>query len=169
MRDFQLESIPEARGLLMTNRIVVGALAMGVVMFGGIAVTIALTTPEAPIDLPIVSFIMGFFGAIVLVMSFIVPGLIAAQSRKQISAESTESKAKSLLTVFATKTLIGCALCEGGALGNLVAFIVEQQWWSLGIVGVLLLAILSRFPTQAGMENFVREQIELAEMEQGRG
>ena len=44
-----------------------------------------------------------------------------------------------------------------------------QQWWSLGIVGVLLLAILSRFPTQAGIENFVREQIELAEMEQGRG
>jgi len=169
MRDFQLESIPEARGLLMTNRIVVGALAMGVVMFGGIAVTIALTTPEAPKDLPIVSFIMGFFGAIVLVMSFIVPGLIAAQSRKQIRSESTESKARSLLTVFATKTLIGCALCEGGALGNLVAFIVEQQWWSLGIVGVLLLAILSRFPTQAGIENFVREQIELAEMEQGRG
>jgi hypothetical protein len=35
-----------------------------------------------------------------------------------------------------------------------VAFIVEQQWWSLGIAGVLLLAILSRFPTEAGTGKF---------------
>ena len=169
MRDFRLDSIPGSRGVLMTARILVGALAMGVMIFGGIAMALAFANHQAPREgLPIVSYLMAGMGAMTLVMSFVIQNIIIAPLRRELGSIPGDQQAERVLPVYQTRLLIGCACCEGGAIANLVAFIVEQQWWSLGIAGVLLLAILSRFPTETGLESFIREQIELAEMERGR-
>lgn len=152
----------------MTARILVGALATGVMMFGAVAVALALANPQAPKDFPLVSYIMAAMGAGTLVMSFVIPGIVLAPMGRELGAVPGEKQAETVLPSYQTKLLLGCASCEGGAFANLVAFIVEQQWWSVGIAGLLLLVILSRFPTEARLENFVREQIEIAELERGR-
>lgn len=171
MKEFCLEEIPGGNGILWTSRIVVFGLAMGVFAFGLVTTMIVVMNPQNGVkdQLPIVSCIMAFLGASTLLMSFIVPNLAVAQTRRQVRTLSSDDQAQAFLQVFPTKTIIGSACCEGGAFANLIAVIVEQQWWSFGIAGVMLLSLLSRFPTAAGIENFVQQQVELAELERGRG
>jgi len=170
MKEFRLDEIPEGRGLLLTSRIVVFGLAIGVVVFGGVAAGVVFMGPKdaAYVGLPIVSYVMAALAVITLMMSFVMPAVVVAQMRRQVGELSPEKRAVALLPAFQTKTLLGCASCEGGAFGNLVAFISEQQIWTLGIAGVLLLVILGRFPTEAGIENFVQRELEIIELEQGR-
>ena len=69
------------------------------------------------------------------------------------------------LTVFQQKTIIESALVEGAAFFNLIAFLTVGEWWSLGIAGVLLAVLLVPFPTYDRVENWVRYQLELLELE----
>ncbi|MCA9093594.1 MAG: hypothetical protein KDA68_08920 [Planctomycetaceae bacterium] len=170
MKEFRLDEIPEGRGLLMASRILVFALAMGVVVFGGVAAGVVFMGPKdaADVGLPIVSYVMAALAVITLMMSFVIPAVVVAQMRRQVGELSPEKRPVALMPAFQTKTLLGCASCEGGAFGNLIAFISEQQIWTFGIAGVLLLVILSRFPTEAGIENFVQRELEMIELDQGR-
>ena len=70
MKEFRLDEIPEGRGLLMASRILVFALAMGVVVFGGVAAGVVFMGPKdaADVGLPIVSYVMAALAVITLMI-----------------------------------------------------------------------------------------------------
>lgn len=81
-------------------------------------------------------------------------------------ADATD--ADRLLAVYQLVTIVQCALPEGAAFFNLIAYIVDHQVWSLAIVAVLMLWMSSPFPTRDGVANWIGRQLELIELERGQ-
>jgi hypothetical protein len=54
--------------------------------------------------------------------------------------------------------IIGVALLEGAGFFNLVAYMSERQWWTLAIVGVLMLLIAMMFPTLQQFESWSEDK-----------
>ncbi len=63
------------------------------------------------------------------------------------------------MSVFVTRTIVGSALLEGGALANLIAYMLEGQWFSLVLGIVLALGIAAGVPTRDGVESWVERQL----------
>lgn len=121
-------------------QIITAAMVMGVVMFAGISV-LALEALSDPPDGFLLSGMAAGFAGIAFVMHLVVPAVIAKQQARSASAEQ-------LFGVYQTKTIIGLALLEGAAFLNIVAVMVEHNWWSLAVAGGLVFWMLAMFPTQ---------------------
>jgi hypothetical protein len=153
----------QLRQALRPMQIIVATLAFGVVSF--FVVTLFIGSHgggNGPDSNHIVTYVgMGFaiVGAIVWI---ILRDLIARQSRKSVLAGDT----RRLATVYQTRLIISCALLEGIAFLNLVAYLIEHQRMSLVIAGAYLVILLNQFPTLNRLENWVER--ELAEVDQLR-
>ncbi len=160
-----------AGGLVRTAQIIVAALVAGVLIFAG--VVYFMNMGGQPLQgQPMISMVMAALGGTLIVARFFVPGLMVQSSCRSI-ADGTWKPAKSnqpgyvppsndrerLLAVYLTKTIIGAALLEGGAFANLVAYLLEGQWYSLVFGIALALAIAAGMPTQTGVESWVDRQL----------
>lgn len=54
--------------------------------------------------------------------------------------------------------IVEYALLEGACFMNIVAYILERNWWSLGIAGVFVLFMLSNFPTETRFKHYAETQ-----------
>lgn len=122
-------------------------------MFAGIAV-VAVGALNEPPSGSIVSLI----GAVLAVMqsglALFVPNLIVSRTPPQ-QLQTTELRPYSL---FMTRHIIRLALLEGAAFFNIVATIIEHNWWSLGIAGLLVGWMLTQFPTRNRVEAWIARQ-----------
>jgi polyferredoxin len=116
------------------------------------------------------------FAVMALGIRSFVGAAVVASHRKRIASGSWSLNVQSnlpagatngdrLLFVFQQKTIIESALVEGAAFFVLVTFLLVGQWWSLAIVGALITVILVPFPTYDRVEEWVRYQLELMELE----
>ena len=94
------------------------------------------------------------FAAVMIIARFIVPGLIGDPLALVTAGE--------LLGLYQTRLIAGIALLEGAALLNITAFHMEHHWSSLMIAGILMLLMLSSWPTRSKIESWIRIQRELA-------
>lgn len=134
-------------------QIVTGALVMGVLMFAAIAVIAVGAMDEGPAG-RIVSMIAAGMAGIAFVAHLIVPGIVARQAVRHVNVDDTED----LYVVYRTKLIIGLALLEGAAFFCIVTYIIEQQWWTLGIAGGLALWMLIAFPSRHRVEQWIETQ-----------
>jgi hypothetical protein len=111
-------------------------------------------------------------GASVLVLSFVIPGLVVSQTRRQIAkgtapkiGKSEEEDAAALLPIYQTQLIVGAALLEGGAFFATIAYMLERNMMALGLAGVLLAVLLTRFPTIARLRSWLDRQVELLHQE----
>ncbi len=158
-------------GLVRTLQIIVGALAAGVFFFLLIVVVI-LRSPLRPFDpQAIVSLTMAAFALTCIPGRLFVPGLIVNAGCQKIALgiwkplsrqpnqplpDTDEGKLMQLLT---TKTIIGAAIVEGGAFGNLVAYMLEGQSYSIVLAVLGIVAILAAFPTRHGIDDWLQRQL----------
>lgn len=160
--------LPTKSAVLRTSQIIVLALCSGILFFGILAVVINGLPVEIFRSGAVVSLVMAVFGLSMLITRFIVPGAMAAQAWRQIVEQEDGSTADMLGSLaddaprinqaFLTTTIVGSAILEGGALGNLVAYLAEGQLYSLVLAGVLLLGILAGFPTRNTYDNWLARQ-----------
>jgi hypothetical protein len=146
--------------LIRTMQIIAGALIGGVTIFAATAVleTGALDQPSAGQTLASIAA-----GAVLLVMVpfMVIPGYFSASATNTEIDETLSHEHSELFEhcgVYQTRMIIRFALLEGVAFFNTVALIAEHNWWSLAIVGVLVMAMLAMFPTRTKVEYFVEQQ-----------
>jgi len=166
-----------ARSVVRTVQIIVAALAMGVLIFA--SVTVFQRMNQAPQQDALLAYLAVGFAVTALGMRSVIGGLTVANQRKRIAGGtwSIDSRGAGsglptnvtdgdrLLFVFQQKTIIESALLEGAAFFVLISFLIVGQWWSLAVAGMLLMMLVVPFPTYDRVENWVRYQLELMELE----
>jgi hypothetical protein len=140
-------------------QIVVSALVVGVLMFGGFVGLTALKKPPQDTTL---SFIAVGFGALMIVLHVIVPGIV---ERAALANQSVGSGDEQLVRVYFTRTIIAAALLEGAAFLSLVAVMQEHQPWVLGVTAALVVLMVMQIPSRTRIEHWLESR--LMEREQG--
>jgi hypothetical protein len=158
-------------------RIIVVALVMGVVAFSLIAL---LSSGGAKPDRqPIVSFMGLFFAAVMFVAREVVSKFIVASARKKIASggwQSPQQAARQVseeatleekfLFTYRIRLIVRAVPLEGAAFFNLIAFMMDHEWWSFAIAAVFAAINLSTFPSRDGLLSWIDQQIELLALEQ---
>lgn len=138
------------RGMLQTTRIIVFALAAGVISFGLVVLStkglppLILNLNPGPLSLIAISV-----AAISLFMSFVVPKMLSKAIPVNRTPEMSSQKNAPLLMALQqiqTETIIGCAILEGAAFLNLIAAMMEPNLLHLLVAAVVWLFLVARFP-----------------------
>jgi len=143
-QSFSIEQVVRA------TQIITGAMVTGVVTFAAIVVFV-LGALKDPSNGLIMSGIGAAFAGVAFVLHLVIPPLIAAKQGRGADKQQ-------LYGVFQMKMIIGLALLEGAAFFNLVACLVEHNWWSLAVAGGLCFWMLAMFPTRTKIEHWAEAQ-----------
>src|SRR5262249_19527040 len=122
-------------GRLLVMRIMVGAMALGVVTFLVIALVLRAREPglHATQTGELTYVVLGL-AAVLILLQAVVPGLVANSLRRRIAAGTWPPPGApstplddfgKLCALYQTRLLIGAALVEGGAFASLVAYLLE--------------------------------------------
>jgi len=119
--------------------------------------------------IPILTYLSAVVGLMLLPLSFILPGFVATQSLRSAVVRKPDGTLGpnpafagklSPATSFQNSAILGGALNEGPAFLAAIAYLIEQNPIALVVVGVLLAALLLRFPTRDRVERWVALQEE---------
>ncbi|MFV0444525.1 MAG: hypothetical protein ACK5Q5_13225 [Planctomycetaceae bacterium] len=134
-------------------QIIAGALVMGVVLFLVVAIAVlgALRKTSAGEQF---SLIAAGFAIAAWVLHLVLPGAMANAAASGDKSAFVEK----LCTIYQGKTIIALALLEGAAFFNVCALLVEHNWWSLVVIGALLLQMLFEFPTVTRVRQWIETQ-----------
>jgi hypothetical protein len=126
-----------------------------------------------PQSIPILTYLAAGMGAVVLPLSFILPGYIAARNLRSGATGAPDGSsspcknpaaspgpAVTAAGAFQTSAIIGGALNEAPAFLAGVAYLFEQNPIALGVMFVMLAAMLVRFPTLGSVERWIEQQEE---------
>lgn len=146
-------------------QIILGSMAVGVAIFIGVVV-FAIPGPErggggvpdrpGPVAaLPALSVAAYTFTAILLPLSFVIPGVVAESLRKKLAAgkftpqagSSAMGDVDSLAAIYQTRTIVGAALNEAPAFLAAIAYMIERDPIALGLAMALLGVLVARVPT----------------------
>jgi hypothetical protein len=156
------------RAMLTNMRIISAALISGVVVFLAVVLFVMKSDPKP--GSPLLTYIGLAFGAGALVFAFIIPGFVGGSIKQalvegkrvdlppQFKATQDVGIVGNLLFLFQTRLIIGYAILKGAAFFNLVAYMIERQDVSLAIVGLLLAAMLVKFPTRGKVEGWLADE-----------
>jgi len=147
-------ALPVLRRTCLTLQIVVGSLAFGIVVFMVVAL-VQMPGPlrwDPPKDAMEIYFLI--FGTAAFIASFVVPRMITArpiplQNLPNIEATGNPrgDQAISVAAGAHPHTIVGAAFLEGGAFSTLFGVMQQGSGWCLATAIVLLLVLLTRFPT----------------------
>jgi hypothetical protein len=179
-----------------TCQIIVGALIMGVLSFLAVVLFLgvysaapgparggqaaALPLPGGG-SLPLMTALAVVLGVGGLVMSFTVPRMFVATTRRVIARETppatTPRKPSQpalvypagdtgrLLPVYQTQLILGAAINEGMAFFAAIAYMLERHPLALGTAVVLLGGLIVRFPTPDRVNAWLDQQLERIQVE----
>ena len=165
---------------IMTLRIIVIALATGVVAFAITAIVIRMQQAAAPAnDAAGLLTTLGIAAApVAFLLSRFLPALFVAKTRGQIASgqygvpagsNSRETNGPQsslgqlgddgkLFTVYQTKTIISAAVLDGAAFLSIVAFLLGGSLIALGLGLLLALAIVAMFPRTSRVLEWIEAQ-----------
>lgn len=172
------EEIAAVAAKVRTAQIIILALIAGPMSF----LIFVLTQPGPAAPQGNISPIAAGFGALQMVLSIVLPQVLAVVHRKAIaerrpiavnqetmSLTPAANDAEGLMTGWLTRRIIAGALLEGGAFFNIVAYQLERQTYNLAIAAALLVAVATLIPLRTNVESWldgelrtVRDMRELA-------
>ena len=152
----------DVRGL----QIVTGALAGGATMI--LAVMLVMNSFDMNGAPEILSWIGFGMGGMMFIQHMIVPRFIVSNQLRKLSAElqtmSVEEKSASVMGALRSGHIIGCAMLEGAAVLNCVAYMTTSFFGNVIVAGVLIAIIALKIPTNFGMQNRVSDRLQTLEM-----
>lgn len=152
----------DPRQMVWTMQVICGGLMMGVMTFLGIAVFLHIEKGAQPAPAtPIVAYMAAGMAALTIIVRLVISSPVVKSGIKQITAirPVNDIQKLDLYGVYQTKMIVSCALLEGAAFFNLVAFIIDGQLWTLGIVAVLLALMVVGFPTFERVDGWADDQL----------
>jgi hypothetical protein len=170
MMSDDLES-PDVTAQVRVMQIIVAALSVGVLSFGGFVLATGSGAEKAePEILTLGSIVLAVVGG---AMSFVLPALVVSRNRRSIASGTwpaasgnqprqavPDTDAGKLLAVYQTQLIIGAALLEGPAFVGLLAYMLEGHWAGLLVGAVCLLALMAKFPTRHGVQGWLDQQMQ---------
>jgi hypothetical protein len=155
------------QGTILTLRIIVASLAIGVVVFALYAIFANLGKPLGfGTTRDTLGLSMLGFGALQAALGLVFPPVIfrnmAAQPERLAPFAKHGPETVKILSVqqrITTATILGCAMFEGGAFANLVAFLLGNDLANLAAASVLLLGILAHFPVPGRCERKIAVEL----------
>jgi hypothetical protein len=162
-----LASLPPLRQQIMVLRIIVASLAVGVVVFGVVAVSQNLGKQHGlGTHFDVISVFMLLFGVAVLIVGLVLPSLVFRQAKvaPQMAAQYAvhgpdAARALGVMGRIQTATIAGSAVFEGGAFANLFAYMTTAELLNLIMAGILLLGILARFPLPGACARRIEDEL----------
>jgi hypothetical protein len=159
---------------LATLRIIVVALALGPLVFAGYAIAQNAGKPHAlagPLDAQ--SVVLLGAGLLLLGLGLVVPRIVFAAGRNVkptyspvgMTREQAEFVTPELVRIdgilqrIQSATIVGCALFEGGAFANIVGYMQTRELLHLVLASVLVLGVLSCFPTKGSFERRIEDEL----------
>ena len=152
MSNQQSPVTPESVGRI--SQIIAGALIMGVLTFACVAFFISNGEPAKS---PMISLMAAGMAVMMIVIRFVLPTVIVNGGKAQLKQASGNEQPLVLAGLYQTKMIVGMAVLEGAAFFNLVAYIMEKQTWSYGVVAFLLGVMAISFPSQGQFESWAEE------------
>ncbi len=158
-------------GPLMTLRIIVFALAMGVTVFAGFAVSQNLNKPHVVGGkLDAQGFMFLGFGLVALPLGMILPRIIFAASRRaaptllpqqleKLGFPPEQARVFAVQQRIQTSSIIGCAIFEGATFANTFAYMQSCDLVFLAMTGVLVVGILAHFPTAGSYLRRIEDEL----------
>ena len=147
-------------GQIRTVQIITFALMQGVVVFGAVAFFISRDKPKT--DGFLVWIALGLAVVAVVIRSIIggfLNGALSSGMDRTVWDELPSQKQNSrLIGQFQTKHIVECALLEGAAFLNLIAYIMERNIISIIVAGVLLMLIMISFPGGSKIDHWAENQ-----------
>jgi len=164
---------------VLTLRMILFALASGVVTFGGFVIWMQMNgkldqADEAGQSMTLIA--LGF-APVALVASRIVPSLMVRNARRQIAAGTFQLSRNvaaflselgdvgKLFSIHQTKTIVSGAILEGAAFLGVIAYMFGGSLIVLGMSVLLVGAILILFPSVPSVMEWIEEQMRLIEEE----
>jgi len=148
-------------------QIIVFAMMMGTLTFLG--VTLMLNDGAIDGEPDILSWVGLGFAGLMIVVHWAVPGIVAKTALSQVDSEAVrdadnDGRFEMLSPVYRTRLIIACAMLEGAACFNLVAYMTTPYLGNLIAAVVLVIMILVRFPTLSRVEFWVQDRAREIEM-----
>jgi hypothetical protein len=145
------------RGSLMTLRIIVFSLAMGVASFGAYSIfnqsqkpapAAAPNGPAAaqPNQIPVLHLMGCAFGVGAGVLAFLVPPFLRLPSQNAETPDERNPAIQAASQMVQTRTIVACALIEAAAFFNLVWYFTDASVLNLAMGGLLLVLLMMHFP-----------------------
>ena len=152
------QSSPTPENFVRGMQIIALALPAGVIVFAMIAVFVvgALNTPPTGMLISLLGAAAAFA---VLIMHRLLPGVIAARAAAmQSTMHGAAHESLRPYSIYMSQMVVKLALLEGAAFFNVMCVIIEHNWWSLGIAGILVGWMLTQFPTRDRVERWIATQ-----------
>lgn len=164
------------RAQIRVMQIITVGLVMGLVTFLGITIFMVWQQGKGLAkqhDLPIITYVaLGFFVLQILLWQ-IIPNLVAKPSVIKIaqgtwipSTQTTGNPAlipasdqTKLAFVYQTRLIVGCALLESAGFLACIAYLLEADTVAIALAGIVLLLMLSCFPTPQRVQSWVEHQL----------
>ena len=156
------------RPLVMTLRVIVIALSLGVLVFGIYAAV--QNASKAQSFGTKVNYLFLAISVPMFLAGFVVPRLLPKGGALQPpGAGQNDLEGAALQAAFAaiqTSTIVGCALFEGAAFANLTAYLMDAELVHLAVSGIALLCILAHFPLTSRVARQIDDQLQRRRDEQ---
>ncbi len=151
-------TLPDFSEDLRGMKIVVFALIQGVVFFAGIMLWVGGFKNEPFSDAGAVAWAGVGFGALMLVLSYVIP---SAKERRGLDELSQQQHAKvsDYLGLYRGNLIIGCALAEGACFMNVLLYFIGGQLMNLGLVVVLVIRIAMHMPSQTRVARWLADNM----------
>ena len=147
------QSSPTREILVRIVQIITLALVAGAVGFAVVAILMgALSQPSTGTFISLIGAVMTFGQSALAVF---IPDLVASRIPSQQLQASAELRPYSM---FVGRHIVRLALLEGAAFFNIVVTVIEHNWWSMGIAGLLVGWMLTQFPTRDRVERWIAHQ-----------
>jgi hypothetical protein len=158
------------RKVARTLQIIVGALAGGALMFMAVVIfLVSQNPPAAAPETPIITYVAYGLSVFSGIASLVVPSLISNRARQSLITGGVSNwglvkdlpnaaelgDVAPLAAIYQTRTITSAALVQGAVFLACVAYLLEHQRPVLIAAGVLLLMIISKFPTVSGLESSI--------------
>ena len=136
---------------MLALRVVIGAMAMGLIVFTAIFVGVLKPTPS-PAGSPVLVYAPFGFFAVSAVMSVVLRQAFLAGWRKSLAGADKDDPR--LLQTYARATLLSGAMFEGPGFFGLIVYMVTGDMLPLVVVPLAIVALALVFPTQMAFDNF---------------
>lgn len=152
------DCVAAVRGL----QVITAALVVGVLVFMGITLVLNEGALDGSPD--IVSWVGLCFAGIVFVNHLFIPGFVAGRILNAVDAEQLRNadaseKFAAVMPALRIRTIVACALLEGAAFVNLVAYMTSKFSGNLAAAAVLVVLIGIRFPSMSSVEFWAQDRI----------
>jgi hypothetical protein len=151
-------------------RILTLAIIVGAIMITGVFIVIQYVALEGkPLvelgPVPVLSLIALAVAVVGLAGSIFMPARVRRTTAEQWAAGIPpaagpgESAVSRLTSAYASSHILGLALAEGPALLGVVFFLLEGHWLALLPLGLGILVMIWKFPSEAGLRDWVEARL----------